>query len=73
MLVPIDEEEAVRIMLSHPSFSSIFPIYCKTSCPRHNIKLHNYASRLLQQHVARAYGQDTVRVMPANSLASLEV
>ena len=37
-----------------------FPIYCKTSCPKHNVKLHNYASRLLRQHVARAYGQDTL-------------
>ena len=47
-------------MPSHPSFSSIFPIYCKTSCPKHDIKLHNYASQLLQQHVAHAYGQDTL-------------
>ena len=52
--------QLVRIMPSHPSFSSIFPIYCKTSCPKHDIKLHNYASRLLRQHVARAYGQDTL-------------
>ena len=52
--------DLVRIMPSHPSFSSISPIYCKTSCPRHDVKLHNYASRLLQQHMARAYGQDTV-------------
>ena len=33
----------VRIMPSHPSFSSISLIYCKTSCPKHNVKLHNYA------------------------------
>ena len=33
----------VRIMPLRPSFSSIFPIYCKTSCPRHDVKLHNYA------------------------------
>ena len=33
----------VRIMPLLPSFSSISPIYCKTSCPRHDIKLHNYA------------------------------
>ena len=35
--------EAVRIMLSLPSFSSISPIYCKTSCPKHDVKRHNYA------------------------------
>ena len=43
-----------------PLFFLYFPIYCKTSCPRHDIKLHNYASQLLRQHVARAYGQDTL-------------
>ena len=26
-----------------PSFSSISPYLCKTSCPKHDIKLHNYA------------------------------
>ena len=26
-----------------PSFSSISPYLSKTSCPRHNVKLHNYA------------------------------
>ena len=50
----------VRIMPSYPSFSSISPYLCKTSCPKHNIKLHNYASRLLRQHMAHAYGQDTL-------------
>ena len=34
---------SVRIMPSLPSFSSISPIYCKTSCPKHDVKLHNYA------------------------------
>ena len=34
---------AVRIMPSHHSFSSISPIYCKTSCPKHDVKLHNHA------------------------------
>ena len=43
-----------------PLFSSISPYLCKTSCPRHDIKLHNYASLLLRQHVAHAYGQDTL-------------
>ena len=43
-----------------PLFPQFLSIYCKTSCPRHDVKLHNYASRLLQQHVARAYGQDTL-------------
>ena len=33
----------VRIMPTYPSFSSISPIYCKTSCPKHDVKLHNYA------------------------------
>ena len=33
----------VRIMPLLPSFSSISPIYCKTSCPKHDVKLHNYA------------------------------
>ena len=63
-LPPSDVENiplaCVRIMPSHPSFSSIFPIYYKTSCPRHDVKLHNYASRLLRQHVAQAYSQDTL-------------
>ena len=35
--------DGVRIMPSLPSFSSILPIYCKTSCPKHDVKLHNYA------------------------------
>ena len=34
---------SVRIMPSLPSFSSISSIYCKTSCPKHNVKRHNYA------------------------------
>ena len=33
----------VRIMPSLPSLSSISPIYCKTSCPKHDVKRHNYA------------------------------
>ena len=33
----------VRIMLSNPLFPSISLYLCKTSCPKHNIKLHNYA------------------------------
>ena len=35
--------DGVRIMPSLPSFSSISPIYCKTSCPKHDVKRHNYA------------------------------
>ena len=26
-----------------PSFSSISPYLCKTSCPKHDVELHNYA------------------------------
>ena len=37
------EEMCVRIMPSLPSFSSISPIYYKTSCPKHDVKRHNYA------------------------------
>ena len=33
----------VRIMLLHTHFPSISLYLCKTSCPKHNIKLHNYA------------------------------
>ena len=33
----------VRIMPTLPSFSSISPIYCKTTCPKHDVKRHNYA------------------------------
>ena len=27
----------------YPLFPQFLPIYCKTSCPRHDVKLHNYA------------------------------
>ena len=40
---PSTSPPIVRIMLSLPSFSSIFLIYCKTSCSKHDVKLHNYA------------------------------
>ena len=33
----------VRIMPLYPLFPSISPYLCKTSCPKHNVKLHNYA------------------------------
>ena len=65
--LPIGQEEHMSLVLSlwelcrcTPLFPQFLPIYCKTSCPRHNVKLHNYASQLLRQHVARAYGQDTL-------------
>ena len=53
------QHDIVRIMPLYPLFPQISPYLCKTSCPRHDVKLHNYASQLLRQHVARAYGQDT--------------
>ena len=40
---PLVRDHPVRIMPSLPSFSSISPIYCKTSCPKHDVKRHNYA------------------------------
>ena len=27
----------------YPLFPQFLPIYCKTSCPKHDVKLHNYA------------------------------
>ena len=32
----------MRIMLSYPLFPSIFLYLCKTPCPKHDIRLHNY-------------------------------
>ena len=61
----------VRIMLSYPLFPSISLYLCKTSCPKHNIKLHNYATQLLRQHMACAYGQDTPILVMIRELRSI--
>ena len=43
ILVQGSELPIVRIMPLYSLFPSISPYLCKTSCPKHNVKLHNYA------------------------------